>query len=177
MEYMHSVYEESGQQRHLWGLEGSWTRWRRGRTAVLTHFSWATLRWNSVVFNWDWSFHSCTGESWVQSLGRDWNLLLVERPREKPAGNLSSQYIQRLERSAVVLDRDHTISTASFTNSKHRWVCKGLKIAEGRPQTQIVCKDNECSFCRNNHHGRVNQFLKWWPQTKALRPCREQGTL
>jgi hypothetical protein len=28
--------------------------------------------------------------------------------------------------------------------------CRGPKFAEGRPQTQIVCKNKELLFCRNN---------------------------
>lgn len=30
--------------------------------------------------------------------------------------------------------------------------CKGSKIAEGRAQIQIVCKDNESLFYRNNQY-------------------------
>ena len=29
------------------------------------------------------------------------------------------------------------------------------KTTEGRPQTQIVCKDKECLFCRSIQHARV----------------------
>jgi hypothetical protein len=33
------------------------------------------------------------------------------------------------------------------------------KIAEGRPQTQIICKDKECLFCRKNQHVGGQSFF------------------
>ena len=32
---------------------------------------------------------------------------------------------------------------------------KGQEITEGRPQTQIVCKDTEHVFCRNIYHTKI----------------------
>jgi hypothetical protein len=55
-----------------------------------------------------------------------------------------------------------------------KYKSKGWKIAEGRPQTQIVCKNKECLFCRNNQHAGVNHSLKWQPQIKAHRPSYRQ---
>lgn len=34
---------------------------------------------------------------------------------------------------------------------------EGLEIAEGRPQTQIACKDKEHLFCRNNGYAGVGE--------------------
>jgi hypothetical protein len=35
------------------------------------------------------------------------------------------------------------------------------KTTEGRPQTQIVCKDKECLFSRNIQHAGVSHSPKW----------------
>ena len=35
-------------------------------------------------------------------------------------------------------------------------MCQGMKIAEGRPQTQILCKDKDGLFYRNIQHMVVN---------------------
>jgi hypothetical protein len=46
-----------------------------------------------------------------------------------------------------------------------RWEHSGevrvQKIAEGRPQIQIVCKHREHLFFRNNQHVGINYSLKW----------------
>jgi hypothetical protein len=44
--------------------------------------------------------------------------------------------------------------------------CLGSVIAEGRPQTQIVCKSKECILCRNNQHVEVNTTLHWQQPSK-----------
>lgn len=46
-------------------------------------------------------------------------------------------------------------------------LCKGPKIMERRPQTQILCKDKGCLFCRSIQHAGINHSLKCWLQIKA----------
>jgi hypothetical protein len=50
--------------------------------------------------------------------------------------------------------------------------CKGPKIAEGRLQTQIVCKDKEGLSCRNNQHEGVGQ-----PFSKMVTPNKGNAGL
>ena len=49
--------------------------------------------------------------------------------------------------------------------------CKGLEITEGRPQTLIVYKKKRTFVMQKQSSGwgRMNQYLKLWPQKKVLR--------
>jgi hypothetical protein len=77
--------------------------------------------------------------------------------------------IQRVDDQVPTNHHQWAAITAGGRRCRPCWVPKGLKITEGRPQIQIVWKDEECLFCRNNQHSGINHSLKWWSQTQAFR--------